>query len=121
MHGHITKPSLWPWFVLPVVLVWTFVLPFLPFIRSGPVDARMILRSGACALFLLIGIYGYQMLRFNWQVRNLAYRVCRKCLYNLTGLPDDGLCPECSRPYSLQSLAKDWGVWRVGTRSKDPS
>jgi RNA polymerase subunit RPABC4/transcription elongation factor Spt4 len=35
-------------------------------------------------------------------------RLCPRCHYNLTGLTDEGHCPECGEPYSPDRLAEAW-------------
>ncbi|HVZ92949.1 MAG TPA: hypothetical protein VG797_00410 [Phycisphaerales bacterium] len=36
------------------------------------------------------------------------YRICLDCRYDLGGLADAGVCPECGAPYSAASLKKSW-------------
>lgn len=38
------------------------------------------------------------------------YRVCLKCRYSLTDLPNEGTCPECGCKYTLEQLQRSW-VW----------
>lgn len=38
------------------------------------------------------------------------FRVCIHCRYDLASLPDDGICPECGREYSLTQNRRSW-VW----------
>ena len=34
--------------------------------------------------------------------------LCRRCNYNLTGLPDKSLCPECAEPIDLSRYSRTW-------------
>jgi len=36
------------------------------------------------------------------------FKVCPRCMYDLQGSPDDGVCPECGTGYTLKSLETDW-------------
>ncbi len=123
MSDHIAKPSLSPWFASAMCLVCALLLAYLFVSKIWPVDRIWIALVVVCAAIVPVGIVCYQQFRLRRQVRNLDYRVCRKCFYNLTGLPDDGLCPECGKPYSRQSLAKHWGkalADYLGMRRRDP-
>ncbi len=41
-------------------------------------------------------------------LREGDYRYCPGCCYDLRGVADPGVCPECGRPYSRADLAEDW-------------
>lgn len=38
--------------------------------------------------------------RLRRRLQRLDYRMCLCCEYDLHDLPDDGVCPECGKPYS---------------------
>ncbi len=50
--------------------------------------------------------------KFVARVADDEYRVCPQCGYLLSGLPDQGKCPECGRGYSIEELERIWRPWR---------
>ncbi|GMV70989.1 MAG: hypothetical protein AMXMBFR77_08280 [Phycisphaerales bacterium] len=42
-------------------------------------------------------------------VRAAKGRLCSRCCYDLTGLPDSGSCPECGTSYDPDTLKRYWG------------
>ena len=42
------------------------------------------------------------------RVEDLSYRCCLHCEHDLTGLGDNGVCPECAAPYAQVRLRDGW-------------
>jgi len=63
---------------------------------------------------LAIGLYLF--FHAEWIV-NLAIPsnrpYCHECAYELTGLPTEGVCPECGTPYRLESATRTAGDARA--------
>ncbi|MCH2133646.1 MAG: hypothetical protein MK116_07840 [Phycisphaerales bacterium] len=56
-------------------------------------------------------ILGWLVLRYFRLVRRARendFRLCLHCAYVLAGLPDDGTCPECGKPYRLEKSRQTW-------------
>lgn len=34
--------------------------------------------------------------------------LCMRCKYPLTGLPEQGSCPECGEPYTIEEARRHW-------------
>jgi hypothetical protein len=88
------------------------------FVLSCPVGLRLGFQFGPVAFILLstaaliLLIAGAAWSRA-WQVRQvkeMGYRLCLRCRYDLRDSPDQGVCPECGDPYEASDLR--W-VWRV--------
>lgn len=43
-----------------------------------------------------------------YYLRRCDFMVCDRCRYDLRALPDQGLCPECGRPYLASALRATW-------------
>src|SRR5690242_21157814 len=44
----------------------------------------------------------------------LAQTICPRCDYDLRGLPPEGTCPECGRPYDRETII--FRGWSAGTK-----
>lgn len=58
-----------------------------------------------CAFSLIVGLV---MVRRGRALRRSEYRLCPGCGYDLTGLDDKGLCPECGRAYVTAEVQRFW-------------
>jgi hypothetical protein len=62
--------------------------------------------------FLVIGIiafiYQRAKRRVNRVVKASDGRACWYCVYDLSGLPSPGVCPECGRLYEHDDLRRRW-------------
>lgn len=45
------------------------------------------------------------------EVHRRGFRVCTNCGYNLHGLGDRGVCPECGEQWILSGLRGEWMRW----------
>lgn len=47
------------------------------------------------------------------QTDTLQILTCARCKYDLSGLPDDGVCPECANPIgdSIRRRKRPWPKW----------
>lgn len=78
---------------------------------SGPNVPRSmwILASCGGAVSLLIG---YAVLRKHTKRKELVlrtdFRVCARCEHDLSGLDDQGRCPECGEKYDREGLRRFW-------------
>lgn len=51
-------------------------------------------------------------------VQRTRFRACLRCEQELTGLPDEGMCPECGTPYKLDELRRGW-IRKIGSDPTD--
>jgi hypothetical protein len=65
----------------------------------------MLLLQGAFTWWFVLSF-----VRMNRRVRAAGGRACWTCCYILTGLPDDGTCPECGSHYRLEDLKTRWQI-----------
>ncbi len=42
------------------------------------------------------------------RVKRADYKVCFRCGYDLRGLEETGVCPECGRAYEIAALVRKW-------------
>ena len=94
--------------VVPVVFfVGYFVLN--AFDVSWPRIAMSLSTVVLVGLVSCIAMFLLERRRTRRLLRQVDYRMCLRCRHVLTGLPDQGACPECGQPY-------DWwhqrGVWQ---------
>jgi predicted RNA-binding Zn-ribbon protein involved in translation (DUF1610 family) len=45
------------------------------------------------------------------EVAAAQFQVCTTCSYQLTGLPENHVCPSCGTPYSLGAIRAVWRDW----------
>jgi hypothetical protein len=81
---------------------------FLALTVPSPWDA--IAQGGGMALAIATPI---TMFFVGWKRRRRALldsdlRVCLRCLQILTGLPDEGICPECGTEYDIEQVRAAW-------------
>ncbi len=48
------------------------------------------------------------VLRKRHAMEAVEFRVCPRCGFSLSGLPKDGICPECGTPFSQERLTQYW-------------
>ena len=72
--------------------------------------------------FVLMVIFVLLARRWKRRVRRrlvgTGCRVCFGCGYDLSGLPDDGACPECGEAYLLWALRERWFGSGLCTRAE---
>jgi len=52
------------------------------------------------------------------RLKAAGYRLCPRCGYDLSGLGDEGACPECGRGFLAASLAEQWAGAGLATRGE---
>lgn len=79
---------------------------------------------GAINVFTMSRYKRWWMSSFYRHLKEQEFRVCLDCGYDLHGLPDAHVCPECSRPYEIAELADSWRDWIIDALDRrliDPS
>ena len=113
LHGRRWRRMAWLNGAVIVALVVGLILsPELPL--NGPC-------FGMFCVFIAWIINGMLIRRYKrWWVssfyrrlRRLDFQICLDCGYDLHGLPEAHVCPECSRPYELNELTEAWRGWVV--------
>ena len=105
---------LWKWFLLPLPLVVVSTI-------ANQVDAVHIAMAtpnpwiymGIPALafaIIFVMIFGvwHGLRRIKRAVHATSGRACTHCVYNLNGLGDAGVCPECGRPFDITLDRRSW-------------
>jgi hypothetical protein len=105
----------WRWFVLGIPLV---ALVLTAWIGGGLLlTPEWIHANGWCKPIPLLSLVSVAFMpvfykrgerKFRRLLIQRKSRVCAKCGYNLTGLPDHYFCPRCGDPYSFGKLAEYW-------------
>jgi len=103
----------------PVVrTLWWFALPALALPYGVYVVAKgrhalvfVLILGGLTLLAQAIVVVRFVMLRR--RLRQSSGSLCLRCGYDLRGLDDPGLCPECGREFQLQ---RDSATWRKHVR-----
>ena len=62
-------------------------------------------------------VYRSTVRRFENSLAKADYRFCLDCAYDLQGLPQRHVCPECGREYEIEILQADWKRWLDTLRS----
>ncbi len=105
-----------PWFLAIAVIAAVYAFCMLYMVTAlwyEPFPIRLVI-VGAMFLQLPIGLPLLWAVRKRVRahikdvLREHAYRFCPRCLYDLTGLPPRGVCPECGRAFSPEILAAAW-------------
>ena len=67
---------------------------------------------------VLLAFYTVRYIGLRRRLRRNGYRLCPRCEYPLTGLPERHVCPECGRQYEKASVERQWKRWvhRTGFR-----
>lgn len=107
--------------IMPRTTIWEYLLFLLLLLLCALLFTRTIYDIIAyMALLVLttpllaISIRGMRtMFRNAKRIRELNGRVCPWCLYDLSALPPDGRCPECSTRYEDDDLR---AYWRTTTK-----
>jgi RNA polymerase subunit RPABC4/transcription elongation factor Spt4 len=106
----------------PIVLINLLLAGYL---LSGATQRVPVLVSlGVCVVgtITFIASYIFSRVRGRAQVEDKQFRICPRCRYNLSGLPDPGSCPECGRPFSDDELSELWSkVYRIRDAFDTPS
>jgi hypothetical protein len=108
--------------VLFVALLIVLTVIFLDVTGNSPpkADPWVSIAIPLCTLLGLILII-LQRRRMRRKLRRLHYRMCIYCGYRLTGLPPEGICPECGAEYDILNLIDQWREWMGHELSRSPS
>jgi rubrerythrin len=61
----------------------------------------------ALVILLIVLVVRHEK-RLHARVRKMGYLFCPYCDYDLKGLPQKHVCPECGRPYDADELRREW-------------
>lgn len=96
-----------PWIVWSsVICVWAWIMTVTLVPRAS--QSYFLL---ALAIISFAGpfVFIFQRHRAKRLLLKHDFRVCNTCRYILTGLPDEGACPECGQKYERAELR---GLWQ---------
>ncbi len=92
-------------------LIFLLLIPYWIWLWPGPPGWRGPLLI-ALPQFVVIGIIAFVYYRAKRRVARVVKasdgRACWHCVYDLSGLPTPGVCPECGRPYEHDELRRRW-------------
>lgn len=104
---------LW-WMVLPfAVMVGGAIFYQLPAVRTAMSTPSLWLALGIPAwcfspvFVAFLGIWSGQR-RIKRAVLAAHGRACVNCVYDLNGVGDGGVCPECGRPFDIAADQRSW-------------
>lgn len=117
--------------LIPVVVLLSVLFPLLLLHALGlaPVlDTPIPRRVGGWVVAMCYGATAIVVARMLLGVRRLkrlarrgGFKLCLNCAYCLRGLPDEGVCPECGKPYDVVKAMNLWRNWVEGrTRPRSP-
>jgi len=99
-------------FLVMIVLAWAKYSIGM-FSVLGPISILILSQvAGVIAAWLVYGRRHRQLTRL---VAENDSRVCLRCGYLLTGLPDRHSCPECGVSYDVEENRRLWERWVNGT------
>jgi hypothetical protein len=58
--------------------------------------------------FAMFGVLLLFAIRRSRRIKRCEFKVCYACGYDLRGLDESGVCPECGRAYEIASLIRKW-------------
>lgn len=99
---------LWGRFIAGVLLVWVGTR----LLRVSPlgtiVDERQSVWLAMSAFGALFLIQWRAETRLRRQLVAADWRLCPRCLYDLSALPNESVCPECGAPFEHGTIRRMW-------------
>jgi hypothetical protein len=107
--------------ILPVILMPTGILLAAVFTNklNGPAPLIMIGLT-VCSILGVTGFWLHKIHNVRTLIRTHGRFLCLNCHYPLTGLADQGRCPECDYPFDRPTNERRWKSWEEGVNKGKP-
>lgn len=95
-------------FSIQIIIAWCTSFLLSRSFLSTVIGAQTIAGVGLGLVVVMILRFCSYQLRLHRQLLATDYRLCPVCLYDLSGLEDQSVCPECGTPYSHDEIRAMW-------------
>ncbi len=106
------RRSLTPVQIISSLLIVVFTGSLIYLHASHPNLAGALISTLAIAFGVVWGglwiVFRYLNRKHYRDARSSNFRRCTRCMHDLAGLADEGVCPECGTPFTLVALEQAW-------------